>query len=354
MGPELILLMAIAADWREGMRLVGDARWRGETLRLNPPEEMQAGGAWRRDKVAIAGGFATTFRFRISQNGGLGDGADGLAFVMQNTGPEALAGRGGAGGFAVEGPGLSGKRRKAIGNSIAVFFDTFENAEVKDPSNNYVGVYSFGRPEKAKWPPPRQGYSPRLRVDLKDGQEHEVRIRFEPPLLEVRLDGERVLETSVEVRTVADAEGKAWVGFTGATGNGWEAHDVIDWRFESVESNMTSVDSQISFATADCMPDRNLCTPKEATVEAKGDGVFAVVLPGNVEWGASVPNPDGKRVEIRNTGGYVCWGPAECSGAEGGLRMKTEKGKTFFGVDGKGRSVARNEGYFAFEAVLRD
>ncbi len=344
---ELVVGVWLAADWRAGLALVGDARWSEDALRLAPAERNQAGAAWRREKTSVMGGFESRFRFRITESGGLGDGADGIVFAIQNSGPNALAGRGGAGGFAPEGQGEWRGRRRAIGYSIGIFFDTFANAETDDPSNNYVGVYAFGRPERAKWPPPRQGVSPRLRVDLKNGEEHEARIRFAPPVLEVQLDGETVLVTSVDLRGAADNEGKAWVGFTAATGSGWGNHEILRWDFTSVDSNLTSVDSQITFALTDCLPDRNLCTPKEGTVEERGEGVYWVTIPGNREWGASVPNPVGRTPEIRQASGYVCQGPGQCIGAEGNIRMKQEKGRTYFGL---AKGV---EGYFAFEVAFR-
>jgi hypothetical protein len=352
MALEIAMLACfMTADWRDEMNLVGDARWRRQVLRLTPAEENQAGGAWRREKVTVVGGFESRFRFRITESGGLGDGADGIAFVIQNTGPRALAGRGGAGGFAPEGQGQWKGQRRAIGYSIGVFFDTFENQEMRDPSNNYVGVFTFGRPEKAKWPPPRQGVSPRLLVEMKDGEEHEARISFRPPLVAVELDGRVVMETRVDLRGAADEEGKAWVGFTAATGGGYGNHEILEWNFESVDSNLTSVDSQITFATLDCLPERNLCTPREGHVEKKGEDSYVVTVPGNRDWSASIPNAEGRRVEILSASGYVCMGMGECVGAEGNLRMKTERGRTHFGLGERARE--KNEGFFAVEIALR-
>ncbi len=340
------LALVLGADWRSEMALVGDARWEGKALRLAEAENDQAGAAWKREKVFVAAGFDTSFRFRITESGGLGDGADGIAFVVQNTGADALAGTGGAGGFQPQ-----GKRQRPIGYSVAVFFDTYHNDELKDPSNNYVGVYTFGRPEKAKWPPPRLAASRRLRVDLKSGEEHEARVVFRAPLLTVFLNGEEVLRTTVDLQGAVDSEGKAWVGFTASTGGGFGNHDLLDWGYESVDSNMTSVDSQISFATSDCLPGRNLCTPREGHVEEKGEGVFAVVAPGHLEWPVSIANPGKRPVEIRNAAGFVCAGAGECARAEGNVKMRHARGRTYFGVGDSRRDG--NEGYFAFEAVLR-
>jgi hypothetical protein len=347
---EMAVMALLASD---GWNLVGDARWRGKVLQLTPAERQQAGAAWGKEKVAVVAGFDVEFRFQITRSGGLAGGADGIALVVQNTGPGAIAGPGGAGGFAMERPSERRSARGPIGRSVAVFFDTHENADANDPSDNYVGIYTFGRPEKAKWPPPLAGYSERLKVKLKDGREHLAAVSYRPPLLTVKLDGAVVLSKSVELRTVADEEGKAWVGFTASTGNGWGVHDVLGMRVESVESVMTSVDSQISFAGLDCLAGRNLCTPREGSVEERGEGVYAVVLPGHLEWGASVPNAQGREVEIRKGSGYVCWGEGDCGGPAGMVRMKTEGGRTYFGVVPKGGNRTKNEGYFVLEVLRR-
>ena len=69
---------------------------------------------------------------------------------------------------------------------------------------------------------------------------------------------------------------------------------------------MSVVSSQISFLTSACLPDRNLCTPERAVVEPTEAG-FHVILPGNLEWGASIPNPPGRTVVVTNAHGIVCW-----------------------------------------------
>jgi hypothetical protein len=84
-----------------GLSLVGDAALPGKTLRLTSAKGDRSGAAWFREKQPVASGFDTTFQFQLTHPGGLGHGADGFAFVLQNSGPEAHGGRGSAGGFAV-------------------------------------------------------------------------------------------------------------------------------------------------------------------------------------------------------------------------------------------------------------
>src|SRR5947207_6877078 len=170
----------------QGMRLVSAARQHGNALRLTPAKNDVAGAAWYTEKQQIAGGFETEFRFQLTENGGLGKGADGLAFVLQNNGPSAIAGRGSAGGWAL-GDGQGALRVPGIPLSIAVFFDTFRNEEEGDPSNNYVEICTNGKIGEMRWPPARLALVKKLRVNLKDHKVHTAAIAYRPPVLSVSL-----------------------------------------------------------------------------------------------------------------------------------------------------------------------
>src|SRR4051812_39123372 len=68
----------------EALSLVGDASVSGTALRLTRARHDRSGAAWFREKQPVASGFETTFQFRLTHEGGLGHGADGFAFVLQN------------------------------------------------------------------------------------------------------------------------------------------------------------------------------------------------------------------------------------------------------------------------------
>jgi hypothetical protein len=104
----------------EGLSLVGDAMVADNVLRITRAKPNKAGAAWVREKQPVGSGFDTMFQFQLTQQGGLGHGADGFAFVLQNSGPKALGGRGSAGGFAVADRDYHHKD-KAIPWSVAVF-----------------------------------------------------------------------------------------------------------------------------------------------------------------------------------------------------------------------------------------
>jgi len=247
-----------------------------------------------------------------------------------------------------------------------------------------------------RWPPPRLGRVPKLKIALKDGAVHSARVVYEPPVISVYLDdfSKPVLRASADLATIIDSSGSAFLGFTASTGAGWENHDVLSWSFdpklrESVESSIEFSSEELGtnarFEQAACLPDRNLCTPEHATVQATGPGRFHIVLPAHLEWGASIPNPSGAAAVISSARGKVCWdlqalGQMGCNGPEGnGLRggdgfvapkeqagaliQRTMNGQTSFSVNGRTRNVSRNkkgdmefrehEGYFEFDVEVR-
>jgi hypothetical protein len=353
--------------------LVGDAAAAGKALRLTPARGDRAGAAWFREKQPVGSGFDTTFQFQLTHQGGLGHGADGFAFVLQNSGPRALGGLGSAGGFAVSDPNYH-HRDRAIPWSIAVFFDTYRNQEEGDPSANYVAYCTYGKPGDLRWPAPRLAFTPGLPVQLKDRKVHTGRILFQPPVLSVFLDDRAapVLESVVDLSIVLDEQGAAWVGFTASTGGGYENHDILNWSFAAadVSSSMSVVSSQITFLMSACLPDRHLCTPESAVVEHR-DGGYHVILPGNLPWGASVPNPQGATVVVANAHGIVCWDHAACSGPSGSgapistgflsadappgsLLIQARDGHVWFSVNGRGGGAFRdNQGFYEFDLEIR-
>jgi hypothetical protein len=334
-----------------GLNLVGSASQEHRVLRLTPSLHDVAGAAWFRDKQPVGNGFESVFQFRLTEQGGLGRGADGFAFVLQNIGPSALGADGSGGGFALRDDASVG-----IPQSIAVFFDTFKNDEIRDPSNNFVTICTAGTPAEMHWPPPRLASTKRLPVNLKDRKIHVARISYQPPVLAVYLDDARVLVTTVDLSTVTGADGAAWVGFTASTGSGFENHDILSWTFSRPDVSSSMVSSTVSFPKAECLPGRNLCTPEHAVIDESESGAFHVVLPGNLEWGASIPNPAGRPVEIRNASGSVCHnvetlGAAGCFGP-GVLIQRTSEGRTWFSANTP-VPVNGNEGYFEFEARIQ-
>jgi hypothetical protein len=239
-----------------------------------------------------------------------------------------------------------------------------------------------------RWPLLCLSYSYQLRPKLKDGRVHKARVLYQPPRLRVYVDDmeEPVQAVSVDLADILGGDGTAWVGFTSATGGGWENHDLLSWKFDptpqgTADSIMTTVSSTISYSLGPCLPDRKLCTPEDAVVLENGPGQYHVYLPANREWGASVPNPSMAPVRAVNVKGIVCWDPRireglGCNGPEGngmipGNEVEGEKGfvaphaaagslvgkslngRAYFTVnDRAGTGFKDNEGYFEFDVIV--
>lgn len=194
-------------------------------LRLTSANPGQAGSAFITEKVSVAGGFCSSFVFRMTDAGGAGDsdgpGADGLVFVVQNSANTALGDAGG-------GLGYSG-----IAQSVGAEFDTYFNdgAPINDPNGNHVGIDLSGSVDSAVT---NQDLPDRLNngalwyawVTYSQGTQR----------LEVRLSTSNVIpiepavSLNVNLQDVLGSE-DAFVGFTAATGAGFENHDILFWEF---------------------------------------------------------------------------------------------------------------------------
>jgi hypothetical protein len=360
--------MCLAQTEPGSLKFVKEARREGDVIRLTPPLKYKAGAAWAKSAVSVNVAFETRFRFRLTEAAdNIYGGADGFAFVIQTLGPNALAGRGASGGFSV-GRGPNNPSTKGIPRSLAIFFDTFKNEEEQDPSGNSIGLFLNG---DGKWLPRRLAIEPGPPIRMKDGKEHLVRITYNRPELKVFLDeiAEPVLRSSIDIGSIVGGDGKAFIGFTAATGEGFQNHDIFDWQFRS---ELQQVESSVRFNDQQCLPDRTLCTPGQATVETLGARRYRLVVPANLEWPVSVES-DGP-VRIARASGTVCWNRQArqndaCNGPEGNpnlnragllkesavagsLIQEVREGRTIFSINGRKRDFESNEGFFEIEVEL--
>ena len=222
------------------LNLVGDAVRLEDRLRLTADQERQAGAAWLPAKQSLQGGFAATFQWQISRNGQAA-GADGFAFVVQN-----------ASGLAL-GDGGSGIGYNGIANSLAVEFDTLQNppeefgGELGDPNDNHISVQTRGTLPNSADPTFSLGSTTTLPL-LADGNVHKAKVAYMPGTLTVFLDDltSPVLTVPVDLgTTLSRGNGRAWVGFTAATGGRSQAHDVLSFSFVGTEEARLGVDIDI-------------------------------------------------------------------------------------------------------------
>ena len=368
------------------LQLIRDTYRSGKkVLRLTEANKFLAGAAWFKEKQPVAAGFETTFTFKLTGQDS-NDGADGLAFLVQNEGPHAIGGVGASGGFLRNDNGAPTGTVRPIVKTVAVFFDTYAN--FWDPSGNHVMICINNEVPNMTWPPRCLAYSQTLKPKLKDGKPHTARIVYQPPRLSVFIDDstDPVDAASLDLARIIGGDGTAWVGFTASTGGSYQNHDLLSWKFDagprgSATSSMSVISSTISFQLGTCMTGKTLCTPEQAIVQEKGPGEFHVYLPAHLEWGASVPNPGMAGVRIYNMTGTVCWDPqlrdtSGCNGhrgngtvpgkeaegaagfiaphiAAGALVARSLNGRTWFSVnDRTGDPFKDNEGFFEFDVAV--
>lgn len=215
-----------------GLAMLGDAAIaNGNTLRLTPAAGSMEGAAWHAEKQFVSVGWETSFNFNLNENVGDVGGSDGFTFIIQNHAATYLAGGGGTLGYA------------DLPNSLVIEFDTYQNGESSDPSQSHISVHTNGIGPNDRDEAFSLGSfdTPTL---MDDASTHDVTIRYMPGTLEVFYDGSPspVISASVNLDELLDLDaGKAWVGFTGTTGGGYQNHDILDWEYRVLADTSVTV-----------------------------------------------------------------------------------------------------------------
>jgi hypothetical protein len=224
------------------LNFVGNAFQYEDFIRLNSSGINKTGAMWRAYKVPVKKGFTTKFNFSMSEgeNGvyddGSAPGADGIAFVIQNEQKRALGIWGGGIGY------------HNIKNSFAVEFDTFANDSLQienffDPNGNHIAVMCNGtNPNSSRHNSDAQiAVADDIIEIIPDGRKYYAKIDYniEPNVMNIYLSddmyfGEPALRVeNIDISSMLDLDNSefAWVGFTSATGNSYENHDIHYWYF---------------------------------------------------------------------------------------------------------------------------
>lgn len=204
-------------------------------LRLTPPIGSAGGAGYSTTAIALGAGatFSTSFQFRMSQAGGI-DPADGFTFVVS----QATAGLGGVGG----GLGYAG-----VGNSVAIEFDTYNNGEVG--GSNHVGLDVNGSLSSLTSTSP-YGVSNCTFGNygatgcLSNGNIWSAFINYDGTTqmlnVSVQETGSPLISLitnyNIDIAAVLGSN-NAFVGFTAATGAGYQNHDILNWQL----ANDTSI-----------------------------------------------------------------------------------------------------------------
>lgn len=219
----------------ESLNLVGVATQSSNRLLVTPSVRSSAGAVWHGVQQRVSGGFDTTMVIKIEDK--LGGGADGMAFVIQNSAPTPIGAGGGGIGYG-ENPVFG---TPGIANSLAVEFDMWNNSpqDWNDAGSSHVSIQSRGTLQNN--PDAAHSLGAAGTNDLSDGSSHTLRVRYIGGVMSVFIDGNLALQASVNLAGLlalnpdsVDGVGQAWVGITAATGGNLDrqAHVLESWRFE--------------------------------------------------------------------------------------------------------------------------
>lgn len=280
-------------------------------VKMTFSQPYQGSSMWFALPQKVSSGFTTWFAFKITPNPNSAATADGLAFVIQNS-----AGGGGTSLCPSTGSGLSivGGVGGCIGyggidNSLAIEFDTFRNPWDPDDEgasldDNHIAIQNCGPglPNSPEHDGPclvslnvNDVLEPAINsnpgVTLADGNVHQVVISYSGPneavpnLLQIYIDppfvpgthtpaagaapvlsGVYNLAANLNLMNSGTANDSAYVGFTAATGQAFEQHEIMAWTYTP------------HAATTQTQP---LSPPGEPTLFPFGSHVYAVTYPVN-------------------------------------------------------------------------
>jgi hypothetical protein len=211
----------------EGLILQQHAQVLDGKLRISPAiPGLGYGGAWLKEKQPVKDGFETAFQIQITEKHS--SGADGMAFVIQNGGEPAL-------GQTGQGLGYGG-----VANQFVVHFDNYHWGDHPTAGRyDEIAVLAAASPTTPLYNANSNILAAVNRqVNYSDGAVHTVKIVYVPGNLQVFLDDleNPLMTVYVNLAQVMNLDaGRAWVGFTAASGADWQNHDVISWAFDSTD-----------------------------------------------------------------------------------------------------------------------
>jgi hypothetical protein len=184
-------------------------------LQLTPVATWQVGAAWYAISQQIVDGFDTRFDFQL-----VSAETDGFAFVIQNDKATAIGSNGEKIGYA------------GISKSLAVEFDIWDNGTNDGPAVPHVSVQTKGT-EANDWQ--KSASLGAVTVgNIRDGAVHTARVRYVAGRLEVFLDDlttPKLVVAIDPVSLIGASNGRAWIGFTAASGGRNGSFEIRSWSF---------------------------------------------------------------------------------------------------------------------------
>jgi gliding motility-associated-like protein len=213
----LALLFLVQGASSQNYTLNGDAASSSSScITVTPNATWQNGSVWYNDLIDLSQPF--TLEFQMNFGNVDANGADGMAFVMQTVGANAIGTDGAGFGF------------QGFNPSFGIEFDTYHNGDLGDLTADHVAFHRDGNiyhnlPNNLAGPVTANSAG----QNIEDGQEHPVKIVWNPTteVLELYFDCSFRLSASIDlVNSVFNGVNQVWWGFTGATGGLSNAHVV--------------------------------------------------------------------------------------------------------------------------------
>ena len=213
----LMLIASMATSYAQTYFLNGTATSSGaDCYQLTTTQGNQNGTVWYSEQINLSEPFELNF----SMNFGTIDatGADGMVFVLQNVGTNALGETGGALGFSGFDP------------SFGIEFDTWQNGQFGDLVTDHIGFVSDGSVDHA----PPTGLAGPVNANangsnIEDGEDHPVKITWDPntQIIAVYFDCAFRLAEEVDlINDIFSGQTEVFWGFTGSTGGSFNNQSV--------------------------------------------------------------------------------------------------------------------------------
>ncbi len=198
--------------------------------RLTEAVNGQGGSVWLPDSIDLSDPFDFTFDVYLGDVDG--NGADGMAFLLQTVGTAA----------GITGGGIG---YQTISPSIGIEIDTWQNTDKNDPVEDHIGIQANGVLDHATASNLAGPESALVGgVNIEDGVTHLFRVVWDPGTLtlEAYMDGS--LRVSYTGDMVADHFGGdpmvLW-GFTGSTGGANNRHEFCFSVIPGLTADLTTI-----------------------------------------------------------------------------------------------------------------
>ena len=257
--------------------LNGDAVVTGEDCyQLTPAINTQNGSVWYADQVDLNQPLDLQFTLNLGTDDS--GGADGICFVLQTVGTDALGESGGGLGF------LGTDFQPAF----AVEFDTWQNGNYGDPAGDHIAMVSNGSVDhNAATAIAGPVQADAFDDNIEDGEDHEGRVTWDPDaqIVRVYFDCELRLEGFVDlVDDIFFGQNQVYFGFTASTGGADNVQtvclsaNILGSAEQSyicpgaeVQLNVPSPDGTATWSPADYLSDATvsspICIPPEGLTE---------------------------------------------------------------------------------------